>query len=97
MSSGSQSGFCADVLKLADILSDILGRKITHIELTEKELAERHMKHGLENMYAEMLASLDTMVKDGQQEIENNVVEMVAGRPPKTFRMFAEEKKSVWL
>lgn len=84
-------------MKLADILSDVLGRKITHVKLTEKELAERHMSFGLEKTYAEMLAGLDTMVRDGQQEIQNDAVETVTGRPPKTFRAFVEQNQSVWL
>ncbi|KAL8825845.1 MAG: hypothetical protein Q9170_007637, partial [Blastenia crenularia] len=78
---------------LANILSNVLGRRITHVNCTEKQMAERLMKFGLDKAFAELLSSLDTRIKSGAEDIQNDVVEQVTGRPPKTFRSFAEEKK----
>lgn len=47
--------------------------------------------------YATVLAGLETNIKQGEEEYLNDTVEKVTGRPPKSFREFAEEKKGVWL
>ncbi|KAL9603350.1 MAG: hypothetical protein Q9219_001212 [cf. Caloplaca sp. 3 TL-2023] len=80
---------------IAAILSDVLGRKITHVDLTEKELAERYVKAGLDRSYAEVLSGLDSRIRSGEEEIQNEVVGTLVG-VPKTFRAFAEENKGVW-
>lgn len=41
----------------------------------EGELAERHMKFGLDKTYTDMFASLDTIVKNDEQEIKSNYME----------------------
>ncbi|KAL8928266.1 MAG: hypothetical protein Q9208_001976 [Pyrenodesmia sp. 3 TL-2023] len=81
---------------LASILTDVLGKPVTHVHLTESELAERYTKFGVPEEYAKILAEKDTNIKNGGEEHLNDTVEKVTGKPPKTFREFAEENKAVW-
>lgn len=82
----------------ADILSEVTGKQIIHVNLTVDELAERHIKNaGLSEEYAQVLASMDIPIKDGSEERLNELVLRVTGRKPKTFREFAVQNKLVWL
>ncbi|KAL9045201.1 MAG: hypothetical protein Q9214_001723 [Letrouitia sp. 1 TL-2023] len=82
--------------QLAEILSEVLGRKIQHENYTEEQLAARYIKAGMPDSYAKMLSNLDTQVSNGLENKLNDVVENLTGRPPKTFKAFAEENKAVW-
>ncbi|KAI4167024.1 MAG: hypothetical protein LQ343_007549 [Gyalolechia ehrenbergii] len=64
-----------DVAGLAETLNNVFGRRITHVNVMEGELAERHMKFGLDKTYTDMFASLDTIVKNDEQEIKSNYME----------------------
>lgn len=82
----------------ADILSEVIGKEVIHVNLTVEELAERHVKNaGLNKEYAQVLASMDISIKGGSEERLNDVVLRVTGGKPKTFGEFALENKSVWL
>lgn len=80
-----------------DILSEVVGKKIVHVNVSVKELAELHVKSGLPEEYAQVLAAMDIDIKNGSEENTNDVVLSVTGRKPKTFREFAVENKSIWL
>lgn len=82
--------------EVAQILSDTLGRKITHVTISEKGLAEELQFFDLQPEYAQVLAALDTAVSNGVEERLNNNVLSVAGRPPKRFQEFVNENKQVW-
>lgn len=83
--------------QLAELFSSVLGRKITYHELTIDELAEKHLGYGAPPEYANILAGLDTLIRDGGEDRINDVVQQVTGRPPRSFRQFIEENKEVWL
>ncbi|KAL8713532.1 MAG: hypothetical protein Q9220_002394 [cf. Caloplaca sp. 1 TL-2023] len=80
--------------QLAETLSSVLGRPIAHVNRTEDQICEMRMKLGLEAGYARILASLDSSVAQGKEELHNDVVEKVTGRRPLTFREFAEKSRS---
>ncbi|KAL9609667.1 MAG: hypothetical protein Q9167_005576 [Letrouitia subvulpina] len=82
--------------QLAEILSEVLGRNIQHENYTEEQLAARYIKAGMPESYAKMLSNLDTQVSNGLQNKLNDVVEVLTGRPPKSFKTFVVENKSVW-
>jgi len=82
--------------EVAQILSDTLGRKITHVTISEKEVAEELESFDLQPEYAQVLAALDTAVSNGVEERLNNTVLSVAGRPPKRFQEFVNENRNVW-
>ncbi|KAK7738063.1 hypothetical protein SLS63_002396 [Diaporthe eres] len=82
----------------ADILTEVIGKKVVHVNLTVEELAEHHVKNsGLSEEYAKVLAGMDTPIKNGSEEKLNNVVLTVTGSKPKSFKEFAVANKSIWL
>ncbi|KAK3341093.1 hypothetical protein B0T25DRAFT_509932 [Lasiosphaeria hispida] len=81
---------------LAEILTELLGRKIVHVDLSTRDLEERHQSLGMPENYARMMSSLDNAIKVGSENRVNDVVLSVTGRAPKPFREFAESVKSVW-
>ncbi|KAK9779656.1 putative Agroclavine dehydrogenase [Seiridium cardinale] len=83
----------ADVAK---ILTEVLGREIVHHELTEEQLSEWLQGSGIPAPYASVLASMDTIIKNGGEEQLNDVVVTVTGKNPRGIREFIEENKAVW-
>lgn len=86
-----------DYKQLADTFTEVLGRKITYHEITEQELIERHISFGLPKEYAPILAQLDAVIRNGGEDRNNNVVEEVTGRAPRSFRRFVEDEKELWM
>lgn len=84
-------------VKVAAILSDVLGRKITHVNLSEEQLAAGIVANGIPEDYAAILAAMDTAIAHGAENRLNNTVKKVTGRTPRKFRDFAIEKKQAWL
>jgi festuclavine dehydrogenase len=83
----------------AALISSKLGHTVTHVRITEEQFKEGIMKHGVEEDFAGMLASLDTHVSQGLEARLNDVVEKVTGKKPKTFEVFVDEcvEKGVWV
>ena len=81
---------------LATILSNLLGRKIVHVELSSAEFSKRHQSFGMPENYAEMMSSLDTAIKFGAENRTNDVVFSITGVAPRPFREYAESVKRVW-
>ncbi|KAK1973666.1 agroclavine dehydrogenase [Colletotrichum cereale] len=83
--------------QVANVFTEVLGREITYRGLTEEELAQRHISFGLPKEYAPVLATLDTIIKNGGENRMNDVVQIAIGKTPRKFRDYVEEKKAVWL
>ncbi|RYP57941.1 hypothetical protein DL769_009188 [Monosporascus sp. CRB-8-3] len=81
---------------LATTLTEVLGREISHGDISEAELARRHQGFGLPAQYAAILAAMDTAIKNGSEDRLSDVVLRVTGRTPRRFRDFVEENKDVW-
>jgi len=83
---------------VAEILTQKLERKITHLSVTEEILAAG-MSQFLPEEYARLLAQLDTAIKNGVEERLNSVVLDVTGRKPRRFRDFVElcVESGVWV
>ncbi|OAS99920.1 ergot alkaloid biosynthetic protein A, variant [Blastomyces dermatitidis ER-3] len=83
---------------LADILSSVLGRTIAHVKLSEAELAARmESTLGIPQDYAQMLAVLETNIKNGEEDRMNDDVEKVTGKGPRRFRDFSEASSGCWV
>ncbi|KAI2616063.1 putative ergot alkaloid A [Hypoxylon sp. NC1633] len=82
--------------ELAEIFTSVLGRKITYQEIDEATLAAVYEKNGVPAEFAKLVASMDTMIKNGAEDRINDVVESVTGRKPRSFREFVEANKAVW-
>jgi festuclavine dehydrogenase len=84
-------------LKTAQILTEVIGKRITHVNLTEQEFVDQLTSAGLSEDQAKSLASLEGVIKEGGEERLNDVVLKITGQPPRTFREYAEASKSEWI
>jgi festuclavine dehydrogenase len=84
--------------QVAHHLTRNLGRRITHVNITEDELAAG-MSAFMPKEYASMLAQLDTAIKNGVEDKLNNVVEKVTGKKPRRFEDYLNEclQNGVWM
>jgi hypothetical protein len=85
------------LLKTARVLSEVTGKTITHVNLTEQEFVRRLTSMGLSEDHATFLASLEVVIKQGCEEKLNDVVLKITGQPPRTFHEYAEASKSEWI
>ena len=83
--------------KVARILTEVVGKKITHVNLPEQEFVRRLISAGLGEEHATFLGSLERVIKRGEEERLNDTVLKITGRPPRTFREYAEANKSEWI
>ncbi|KAK4192797.1 hypothetical protein QBC35DRAFT_483411 [Podospora australis] len=82
---------------IAQILSEVLGRKIVHVDLTTADLEKRHTQYGMPVGYAKMMSALDTSIKFGAENRTNDVILSVTGAAPRKFRDYALSVKDVWV
>ncbi|KAI2641174.1 putative ergot alkaloid A [Xylaria nigripes] len=82
--------------EVAEILTSVLGRKITHVKISEADLAQRLVAYGMPAEDAELLASMDGLVRAGAEDRTNRVVEEVTGTAPLSFHDFAVREKGSW-
>ncbi|KAI1798762.1 NAD(P)-binding protein [Daldinia bambusicola] len=81
---------------LAETFTSVLGRTITHVDITEPELVERWTRVGLPPQYGAALASMDTAVRHGSEDRTSDDVRRTTGKEPRRFGDFVEENKSAW-
>ena len=83
---------------MADILTNTLGRKITHVKLSKEEFASTLVaKVGIPPQLAGVLAYLDVEVSKGTEENMSDEVERVTGKRPKAMKEFIEANRSSWM
>ena len=82
---------------MANVLSEVLGRKITHTNVSQQELADWLTKRGVPDYTSNMLAELDTGIKNGMEDRLNDVVQKVTGKAPVTYKEYAEKHKDAWI
>ncbi|KAF5522791.1 Festuclavine synthase II [Colletotrichum aenigma] len=82
---------------IAEILTEVLGRKIIHKNLSRKGLEDRYVNYGLPQDYAEMMGAMDTNIKNGSENRTNSVVLALTGKQPRKFRDVAKELRNVWV
>ncbi|MBO8192323.1 NAD(P)H-binding protein [Streptomyces oryzae] len=78
---------------VAAILTDVLGRTVTHLRLTYAQLRDR-LAAALPAEFAALLAGLDRDIADGAEDRITDTVQRLTGRPPRSFRAFAERELS---
>lgn len=64
--------------EVAELMGKKLGREVRHVDISEAELAEGMAKF-MPGEYAEMLARLDTAVRNGVEERGSDAVFRVTG------------------
>ena len=84
--------------QVAEILSEVIGKPVEHVNLSGEALSERLQSRGFPARIADFVAQLDvTKGSTGEGAKLNTVVKDVTGRDPVTFRAFAEANKQVWV
>jgi len=78
---------------VANIFTEVLGKKVVHIDIPESEREAQLVGLGFPPDIAKVLAVMDTAVKHGAENKLNDVVLGVTGKAPKSFRTFAEEER----
>ncbi|CZR54317.1 related to nucleoside-diphosphate-sugar epimerase family protein [Phialocephala subalpina] len=83
--------------EVADLFTKKLCRKITHVNISEEEYA-KGMANFMPEDYANLLAGLETVIKNGGEERLNDVVLKVTGHEPRGLEDFVDEwvGKGVW-
>ncbi|MFI6082965.1 NAD(P)H-binding protein [Streptomyces sp. NPDC051217] len=76
---------------IADILAQVLGRAVSHRGLTYEQMRDR-LAPVMPAEYAAMLAGLDRSIAQGAEDRTTDTVQRLTGRPPGTFRAFAERE-----
>ncbi|MFE3588488.1 ergot alkaloid biosynthesis protein [Streptomyces niveus] len=76
---------------VADVLSGVVGRTVTHRQLTYEQMRDR-LAAVMPAEYAAMLAGMDRSIAEGTEDRTTDTVERVTGRPAGTFRAFAERE-----
>ncbi|PVH69616.1 NAD(P)-binding protein [Cadophora sp. DSE1049] len=82
--------------EVADVLSAELGRKITHVKVTETQLVAGMATFGIPDEYAKALAAMERMIKEGKEERSNDIVLEVTGRRAISFKEFARRNRGLW-
>ncbi|KAJ0267826.1 hypothetical protein COL940_013983 [Colletotrichum noveboracense] len=84
-------------VQIAEILTEVLGRKIIHKNLSRKGLEDRYVNYGLPQDYAEMMGAMDTNIKNRSENRTNSVVLALTGKQPRKFRDVAKKLRNVWV
>jgi len=79
--------------KIAAMLTEVLGRKITHTRLTETEFKQVLIGRGLPDDYAQMMSTLDGLIAQGAEE---RLFQRADVRGKRSLRAFFEANKDVW-
>lgn len=76
---------------VAAVLSGVMGRTVTHRQLTYEQMRDR-LAPVMPAEYAAMLAGMDRSIAEGAEDRTTDTVQRVTGRPAGTFRAFAERE-----
>jgi ergot alkaloid biosynthesis protein len=81
---------------VAGVISEMMLRPVRHVSLESADLVRRHMAQGLPRDYAEALAHLDEVIRDGGEDRTTPEILQLIGREPMSFRQFAESNLLHW-
>jgi uncharacterized protein YbjT (DUF2867 family) len=77
--------------KAAEILSNVLGRKISYIDIPENVARTNMEKSGMKKWLIDALIELFNMTKSGKTSEVTDSVEKITGRKPTTFEQFVKD------
>ena len=82
--------------RVAELISQACGRRITHTHITTEALVERFRARGLPEMTARFLAAGYETIAQGAQAQTSEDFQRLTGRQPTSFQAFAEAEADVW-
>lgn len=83
-------GAISDV-EVADILSNVVGSKVTYVDVTEEAAYDNMVSLGMPAALANAMVELYRIERAGYVSAVSPAVEMVTGRPARTFTAFAND------
>lgn len=89
-----------ETLSYADVaskISDIIGRAIRHVNLSVDQLSERHRAGGLDKDYAQVLASMDKWIEQGNEDRVTDGVLTLTQQGPTSADVFIRANIKSWL
>ena len=78
----------------AEILSNVLGRRISYVNVTEEDARKAMKKMGMEDWLIDALVELYSVIRSGYASQSTTVVEQITGRKPISFEQFARDYAS---
>ena len=82
------------IVKVAEILSNALGRRITYVNITEEDARKAMKKMGMEEWLIDALIEFYNVIKSGDASQLTAVVEQITGRKPISFEQFVRDYSS---
>ncbi|TXL89955.1 NAD(P)H-binding protein [Streptomyces sp. IB2014 016-6] len=76
---------------IAAVVTEVTGRTVTHRQLTYEQMRD-HLASSMPVEFAALLAGLDRAIAEGSEDRTTDTVHRLTGRPPGTFRAFAERE-----
>lgn len=83
--------------RVAQILSDVLGRPIRYARPKEEVYLERLRRNGAPQEYLAVQRMIYRIVRANVSALPNRTVRRLTGRPAATFRQFAIDHRDVWM
>lgn len=77
--------------EIANILSEILGRKVTYVDISDEDARKAMKENGIQEWTINSLIELANFQKAGKASVISTDVEQVTGRKPITFSEFARD------
>ena len=81
---------------IASLLSELSGKKITHVSVPLEALVQGMVQHGLPEPLAKIYASIDVSIARGDLASVSNTVTELTGRAPRTVREFLTANRAAF-
>ena len=78
----------------AEILSNVLGRRISYVNVTEEDARNAMKKMGMEDWLIDALVEFYSVIKSGYASQSTTVVEQITGRKSISLEQFARDYAS---
>lgn len=82
--------------RVAELISQACGRRISHTHISTEELTERLLASGLPEPTVNVLAAGYQTIAEGAEDRTTDAIKTLTGKPPMTFEAFAKASASVW-
>lgn len=83
--------------ELVGIISEVTGKKLKYVDLSEAEFKNALLKSGMPEIWADVFVTFDIAFKNGDTEKPSNAVFELSGIAPKDFKDFIFENKDALL
>lgn len=89
-------GEALDYYQVADIFSEVLGRKITYKDPSSLAFLYSTVRHGTPLKFALVMSMLYRSTKQGIADVITDDVSRLLGRPPRPFRQYVIDYADSW-